>query len=233
MAYDLKEREEPATVHVHRDRPSAALARVPTPVWALLVALLAAVAFLSWKAYFAEEEGDVVGSAMLAFEKQNTLNVFSSRFEVVAESTSTPSVGPFDIDALQSRQAMIVPATVEYRLDLSQMTRDRFRWDPASQTLDVTLPPLGVSNPNVDEANARVFTDGVWVSRDAAASLSANNSAQATRRALAFARNDQVMGLARNAAKDAIRQNLAIPLQVAGYGDVSVNVRFDGENNTP
>ena len=29
--------------------------------------------------------------------------------------------------------------------------------------------------------------------------------------------------------KDAIRQNLAIPLQVAGYGDVTVTVRFDGE----
>jgi hypothetical protein len=37
------------------------------------------------------------------------------------------------------------------------------------------------------------------------------------------------MGLARTAAKDAIRQNLAIPLQVAGFGKVNVNVRFDGE----
>ena len=231
MAYDLKEREERSTVEIYRDRPNASLTRVPAPVWALLVALVAAVAFLAWRAYFSEEEGDVVGSAMLAFEKQNTLNVFSSRFEVVAESVSTPSIGPFDIDALESRQAMIVPATVEYRLDLSQMTRERFDWDPATQVLDVTLPPLGVSTPNVDEASARIFTDGVWVSRDAAASLSANNSAQAGERALAFARNDQVMGLARNAAKDAIRQNLAIPLQVAGYGDVSVNVRFDGEDD--
>lgn len=229
MAYDLKEREEPATVPVHRDRASASLARVPTPVWALLAVLLAAVAFLTWRAYFAEKEGDVVGSAMLAFEKQNTLNVFSSRFEVVAESVNTPSVGPFDIDALQSRQAMIVPATVEYRLDLSQMTRGNFAWNPDNETLDVTLPPLGVSTPNVDEKNARIFTDGVWISRDAATQLSANNSAQAERKALAFARNHQVMGLARNAAKDAIRQNLTIPLQVAGYGDVAVNVRFADE----
>ncbi|HAV80890.1 MAG TPA: DUF4230 domain-containing protein, partial [Erythrobacter sp.] len=28
---------------------------------------------------------------------------------------------------------------------------------------------------------------------------------------------------------DAVRQNLTIPLQMAGYGDVTVNVRFDGE----
>ena len=38
-----------------------------------------------------------------------------------------------------------------------------------------------------------------------------------------------LMGLARAAAKDAIRQNLAIPLEVAGFGEVTVNVRFDGE----
>jgi hypothetical protein len=41
-----------------------------------------------------------------------------------------------------------------------------------------------------------------------------------------------LMNLARAAAKDAIRQNLAIPLQVAGYGDVTVAVRFDGEKET-
>ena len=31
------------------------------------------------------------------------------------------------------------------------------------------------------------------------------------------------------AARDAIRQNLAIPLSVAGFGNVTVNVRFEGE----
>ena len=35
------------------------------------------------------------------------------------------------------------------------------------------------------------------------------------------------------AAKDAVRQNLAIPLSVAGYGDVTVSVRFDGEKEAP
>ena len=43
------------------------------------------------------------------------------------------------------------------------------------------------------------------------------------------AANPVLMGIARGAAKDAIRQNLAIPLQVAGYGEVTVRVRFDGE----
>ena len=124
---------------------------------------------------------------------------------------------------------MIVPATVEYRLDLSEMDRGDFTWDEASQTLSVTLPDLDISPPNLNEAEARYFTDGLYVSRDASVSLSRNNSRQAQERANDFARNAEVMSLARSAARDAVRQNLAIPLQVAGFGEVDVQVRFGDE----
>jgi hypothetical protein len=210
-------------------RREQALSRIQAVPWLIVVVLLAAVAWLGWRAFFYQEEGDVVGSAMLAFEKQNALTVFSSRFEVVAESTNTPSVGPLDIGALESRQAMIVPATVEYRLDLSGMDRGDFAWNAETETLDVVLPPLRITRPNLDEAGARYFTEGLYVSRDASVSLSRNNSRQAETRAAEFAKNPQILALARNAAKGAIRQNLAIPLEVAGYGDVTVNVRCEGE----
>lgn len=213
----------------HAPRPGPGLARVQAVPWLIVIALLAAVAWLGWRAFFHEEEGDIVGSAMLAFEEQNSLTVFSSRFEVVAESVNTPSVGPLDIAALEARQAMIVPALVEYRLDLSQMDRGDFAWDPETDTLGVVLPALRVSAPNIDEAAARYFTDGLYVSRDASVSLSRNNSRQAAERAASFARNPQILALARKAAAQAIRQNLAIPLQVAGYGEVTVNVRFEGQ----
>lgn len=202
----------------------------PSPGLLVLVTLLAlAVAWLAWERWGPQPEGDIVGTSLVAFERQNELTVFSSRFDVVAESVSTPSVGPFAVDALQSRQAMIVPATVEYRLDLSQMERGDFRWDAETQTLDVTLPALEVSPPNLNEAEARYFTEGVWVSRDASQSLSRNNSQQAARRAVSFAENPEVMSLARSAARTAVRQNLAIPLDVAGFGDVEVRVRFEDE----
>ncbi|RYY33937.1 MAG: DUF4230 domain-containing protein, partial [Sphingomonadales bacterium] len=42
-------------------------------------------------------------------------------------------------------------------------------------------------------------------------------------------KNPEVMALARQAAKDAVRQNLAIPLQLAGFDRAKVTVRFDGE----
>lgn len=226
---ELIKRETAGDRLQHAPRREGGLARVQAVPWLIVIMLLAAVAWLGWRAFFHEEEGDIVGSAMLAFEEQNSLTVFSSRFEVVAESVSTPSVGPLNIDALESRQAMIVPAMVEYRLDLSQMERGDFAWDPETETLDVVLPGLRISAPNIDEAAARYFTDGLYVSRDASVSLSRNNSRQAAARAASFARNPQILSLARKAAGEAIRQNLAIPLEVAGYGDVTVNVRFEGQ----
>jgi len=224
MADDLKRSERTVAPEVQQDRP---LARVQAVPWLIVIVLLAAVAWLGWRAFFYQEEGDPVGSAMLAFEKQNSLTVFSSRFEVVAESVDRRGV--LNIDLLESRQAAIIPATVEYRLDLSSMDRDRFAWDAGSETLSVVLPALRISRPNLDEAAQTTFTEGTYVTRDASTDLARNNSQQAERKAAAFAKNPEVLALARQAAKDAVRQNLAIPLQMAGYGDVTVNVRFDGE----
>lgn len=217
-------RTDVAAPPVHREQ---SLARIQAVPWLIVIALIAATAWLTWRAFFYNEEGDPVGSAMLAFEKQNSLTVFSSRFEVVAESTNRQGV--LGIDLLKSRQAAIIPALVEYRLDLSSMDRDRFAWDEGSKTLAVTLPTLRISRPNLDEAEARIFTEGNFVTGGAAQSLSKNNSLQAERKAGEFAKNPEVLALARQAAKDAVRQNLAIPLQVAGYTDAKVTVRFDGE----
>lgn len=225
MAEELKERERDGIAgNPRRDTP---LARVQAAPWLIVIVLLAASAWLTWRAFFYNPSADPVGSAMLAFQKQNTLTVFSSRFEIVAESTNAQGV--LGIDLIKSRQAAIIPAMVEYRLDLSAMDRDRFRWDADRNTLAVTLPALRISRPNLDEAQARTFTEGNFVTGGAAQALAKNNSLQAERKAAQFAKNSEVMALARNAAKEAVRQNLAIPLQVAGFENASVDVRFDGE----
>ncbi len=224
MADDLKTRTSTVQPEVKREQ---SLARTQAVPWLIVIVLIAAVAWLGWRAFFYQEEGDPVGSAMLAFEKQNSLTVFSSRFEVVAESEDRRGI--MGVDLLKSRQAAIIPATVEYRLDLSTMDRDRFAWNDGNDTLTVILPPLRISRPNLDEAAQKTFTEGTYVSRDASADLARNNSRQAERKAAEFAKNPEVLALARTAAKEAVRQNLAIPLQVAGYGNVTVNVRFDGE----
>lgn len=210
-----------------RSAQQPSLARVQAVPWLIVIALLALSTWLGWKAFFDHVDGDPVASAMLAFRKQNSLTVFSSRFEVVAESANVTSLGPLEL--ARSRQAAIIPATVEYRLDLADLDRDRFSWDSRAKTLSVVLPPLRISRPNLDEAQSKVFTEGVWVTRKAALNMSRDNSRKAELEAVALARDPQIVALARQAAKEAVAQNLAIPLQVAGYGEAKVTVRFDGE----
>jgi hypothetical protein len=131
--------------------------------------------------------------------------------------------------AIKSRQVAVIPARVDYTLDLSQMDRNRLRWDEGASTLDVQLPPLQVGKPNLDEGRAQYLREGLWISRNAQDNLTRQNTRLAEQQAVEQAANPVLMGLARSAARAAIRQNLAIPLEVAGFGRVTVNVRFDGE----
>ena len=175
----------------------------------------------------APDHGDPVAASLLAFEKQDRLTVFSAQLALVSASDDTRAFG-----MLKSRQVAVIPARVDYTLDLSQMTAARMTWDEARKSLDVALPPLQLSRPNLDEARAQYLREGVWITGAAQAKLTRDNTLVAERQAADQAKNPALLALARSAAKDAIRQNLTIPLQVAGYGAVSVTVHFDGEPAT-
>ncbi len=202
----------------------------PAPARALLtlpaVAALGLLALGGWYALksLAPDHGDPVAASLLAFEKQDRLTVFSAQLALVSASEDARVFG-----MLKSKQVAVIPARVDYSLDLTQMTPARMSWDQGKQTLDVTLPPLQLSRPNLDEAHAQYLREGVWITGEAQASLTRDNTLVAERQAADQARNPALLTLARSAAKDAIRQNLAIPLQVAGYGAVSVTVHFDDE----
>jgi Protein of unknown function (DUF4230) len=128
---------------------------------------------------------------------------------------------------------MMIPARVDYTLDLSQMTAQRLAWDAAAQRLSVRLPPLGITRPNLDEARAQYLREGVWITAGAQDQLTRDNTRLAETEAGKQARNPVLLDLAQSAAKAAVAQNLVIPLQVAGYRDAIVTVRFDGEKESP
>jgi len=206
----------------HRERP---LARVQMTPWLLFIAMLALAAWLAWRAFGPEDYGDPLATSLVAFEKQNRLTVFSAQLSPVVSSEDSRLFG-----AIRNRQVAVIPARVDYTLDLSEMDRNRLRWDEAASTLDVQLPPLRVGRPNLDEGRAQYLREGVWFSRNSQDRLTRRNTRLAEQQAVEQAANPVLLGLARSAAKDAIRQNLAIPLEVAGFGEVTVNVRFDGED---
>jgi hypothetical protein len=172
--------------------------------------------------------GDVLGTTLTAFEKQNRLTVFSAQLSPVVAADSESLLG-----MLRVKQVAVIPARVDYSVDLSAMTAKRLAWDAKAKRLDVLLPPVGPGPPNLDEGRAQYLREGVWISRTTQDKLTRENTEAAQRQAGIEAANPVLLGLARAAAKDAVRQNLSIPLAVAGYGDVIVSVRFDGEKEEP
>ena len=203
-------------------RQPANAARISALPWLLFLVTLGA---LAWFWFLKPERlGDPLATSLVAFEKQNRLTVFSAQLAPVVASDDSRYFG-----LVKSKQVAVIPARVDYTLNLAAMNRDRLAWNEATKTLDVQLPALTLSRPNLDEARAQYLREGVFITREAQDKLNRNTTLLAEQQAMKAAANPVLMGIARGAAKDAIRQNLAIPLQVAGYGEVTVRVRFDGE----
>ncbi len=196
--------------------------------WVLFLAAAAFAGWLAWQKWRPETIGDPLATSLVAFEKQDRLTVFSAQLAPVVASDDSRLFG-----LVTSRQVAVIPARVDYAIDLGKVGRDRLRWDVATKTLTIRLPAPEVTRPNLDEGRAQYLREGVWITRAAQDKLTRDNTMLAERLAVEQAANPVLLGLARGAAKDAIRQNLAIPLQVAGYGDVKLAVTIDGEQAAP
>lgn len=199
--------------------------RPPFLPWFLVILLIAALAWIGWRTYGPNRMGDPIGTTLVSFEKQNRLVVFSAEFAPVVASRDSRLFG-----ALQSRQIAVIPARVNYSVDLSKMDRSRLSWNAETQTMDVRLPAIELSKPNLDEARAKYMREGLWITRDAQDDLSRSNTQIAEREALRSARSPALMELARDSARSAVQQNIAVPLAAAGYRGITVDVSFDGES---
>ena len=171
-------------------------ARLP---WTLAIAALAISGWMAWEKFGPQDIGDPIATSLAAFERQNRLTVFSAQLAPVV-SASDERIGGL----LQSRQVAVIPARVDYTLDLSKVGRDRLNWDAAGKGLDVRLPPVTVGKPNLDEANAQYLREGVFITREAQAKLNRDNTLLAERQAQTAATNPQLLDLARSAARDAV-----------------------------
>lgn len=204
-------------------------ARRPGPVALAVIAFNVALAvFLLWRAFGPADHGDPIATSLTAFEKANRLTVFSAQLAPVVSAEDERGYG-----LLKSRQIAVIPARVDYTLDLARLDAGRFNWDEAGKTLTVTLPALELSKPNLDEGRAQYLREGIWITGPAQAKLTRDNTLLAERQAAEQAANPQLLEMARGAAKQAVAQNLAVPLQTAGYPDMTVTVRFDGEPTPP
>jgi hypothetical protein len=199
--------------------------RLPNGILVVLVLLVLIGGALVWRHLDEQRKRDAaLGAMVTAFQKQNSLSVFRAQVPVFVRNSQPRLFG-----LLSTEQIGVIPATIEYRLDLSQLDADSFRWDPARQTMELTMPPLIVGEPSLDARRAQLVNRGVLVSGDAALNLMRMNMGTARDIALRESRNPQMIGLARAAAREMMTQNVTLPLRAAGYDKARVTVRFADE----
>lgn len=206
-----------------RDRTRTVGRRRP---WLAIVILLAcaAAALVAWLRWTGEDEVDVVGSMITGLRQENELTVFSAQVATVTTRERERLGG-----MLKNRQTTIIPATVEYRLDQRQLTPDRFQWDAAAQTMTLTLPGLTITRPNLDTSRGQFYRSGPPMSAALRDELARQGAADANREAVRQASSTALQQMARAAAREAMTQNLLLPLRAAGFGRARVTVRFADE----
>jgi type II secretory pathway pseudopilin PulG len=200
----------------------------------LVAAIVAAFAVYSWfqhRAAVRERQEQLAQTQGIArvlsatFSRQNKLQVgqVSGALDV-----TTVDAGLFE--ALRSSQRATLPYSVTYTLDLSGLTLEDFRWDPATRTLTVRAPDVSPGEPNIDESRRSIQrTSGLFVTREASANLSRRAAVLATQAAARKARSPEEMAKARENGREALKRLVALPLEAADLGNINVVVRYRDE----
>lgn len=197
------------------------------PNWIAIALVAAAVigAFLLWREIEERREREAaLGAMVTAFQKQNSLSVFRAQVPTFVHNKEQRLFG-----LLNAEQVGVIPATIEYRLDLSKLEPGSFEWDEDAQAMEVTIPPLTVTEPTLDTRRAQLVNRGILVSGDAAMSLMRKNMGTARQTAIRESRNPEMVAMARSAAREMMVQNVTLPLRAAGYDNARVTVRFADE----
>lgn len=164
----------------------------------------------------------IVATSLEAMQAQNRLVPFSARFVSVVTSKQK-RLGLFEAE-----RTLILPGTVRYEVDLAKLEADDLDWDETTRTLHVTIPEVELAGPEVDLAAAREYgeTGILGAVTDAEDLLDDANRARAVADLRKQAGGSMPLGLARDAARDAIARNFLLPLRAAGMNDVKVEARF-------
>lgn len=164
----------------------------------------------------------IAATSLEAMQAQNRLVTFSARFVSVVTSKQR-RLGLFE-----TSRTLILPGTVRYGIDLDRLRTDDLAWDEGARTLTIDLPPVTLTGPEVDLAAAREYGEGGILAAvtDAEDVLDDVNRERAVLDLKKQAQGAVPMGLAREAAREAVTRNFALPLRAAGIDDVTVVARF-------
>jgi hypothetical protein len=170
----------------------------------------------------------VASSALQSMRAQNRLVPFVARYVSVVSSRQERLGG-----LVSTERTLILPGDVRYELDLAQLGPEDVRWDASSSTLNVILPEIEIAGPEVDLAAAREYGENGVLSTvtNADQALDRNNRARAVADLRKQAGAAVPMRLAREAGRQAVERSFALPLQAAGFDNVTVVARYATEGS--
>lgn len=191
---------------------------------ALLVGLaLGALAVGQWRRAPETDVASIAQANLQAVQAQNRLTAFAARF-TVAVTSEAQRLG------LSARKTVIVPGLVRYELDWTKLRPQDLAWDAQARRLQVTLPPVEISEPAVDLSKLQEYEDGrlLMALGNAERVLDAANRAKLREALENEARAPTLIKLARDATRAAVERTFELPLTAAGV-DADVVVRFRDE----
>lgn len=173
-----------------------------------------------------EENKGVVGSMISGFEKRNHLIVLVADVVAVVDSVDAGM-----IDILDARQTAIIPARVDYTIDMSKISEKSVNWNETAGLMTITAPLPMIQPANLAEERARYFRSGVLIGGDSAQKMFQDNSRRAKREAMTLAKNPKLISIAQNAAEEAIKVNAQAYLAASGHENAGIEVKFVSNRN--
>lgn len=172
--------------------------------------------------FFHVKESEVLSATVESLRAENKLVVWSYM--------GTARVRAKDTDwwIFESEQELIVPATVDYRLNLADLTIADVTYDEKAKLVRVKLPRLRLSDVAFSPERATTINGGILtMSDDKVQGLNKRAYATARKAITAQAQQPAMVDVAKRKARENVEEFFEIPLRIAGHPDVKVVATFD------
>ena len=172
--------------------------------------------------FFRVKETEVLAATVDSLRAENKLVVWSYRGTVTVRAKDT------DFWIFESEQKLIVPTSVDYRLNLADLTLNDVKYDEKTKIVTVKLPRLLLSDVAFYPEQATTINGGLLtLSDDKVQALNKRAYRSARKAVVAQARQKTMVDLAKRKARENMEEFFAIPLRIAGHPDVKVVATFD------
>jgi hypothetical protein len=208
------------------------LSRKSIVIVTIVLILCALVGTCAWQAREERRRAEEIATA------QGLARVIVSTFSGKTELLVSDIKGTIDVTSVNhgwifdSKLKGTLPFSVDYFVDLSALSLEKFRYDKTSRTLFVHVPDVRIAEPNINLAKGSLGDiEGWWVSREASKALVNRAVKLANQKANEEAVKKENIEKARAEARQRISGLLDLPLQAAGFKDVKVVARFPTEGS--